>query len=67
MRHARLLAGLALPACLLTGCLAIGGTRTSTQVSPTTGQQLVDLRKALDCGAISPAEYEAQKSKLLCR
>jgi len=52
---------------LLTGCLAIqlgGGTTTHPQ-SPTLGQQLVDLQKAKDSGAISDADYQTQKAKLL--
>jgi len=34
-------------------------------VAPTLGQQLIDLKKALDTGAITEAEYEAEKAKLL--
>jgi hypothetical protein len=34
-------------------------------VSPTIGQQLIDLKKARDAGAITEAEYEAEKAKLL--
>ena len=52
---------------LLTGCLNLelgGGSTTRTQ-SPTVGQQLVDLQKAKDAGAITDAEYQAQKAKLL--
>jgi len=33
--------------------------------SPTLGQQLIDLQKAKDSGAITDAEYQAQKAKLL--
>jgi hypothetical protein len=33
--------------------------------NPTLGQQLIDLKKAKDAGAITDAEYEAQKAKLL--
>jgi uncharacterized membrane protein len=32
---------------------------------PTVGQQLVDLQKAKDSGAISDTEYQAQKAKLI--
>ena len=35
------------------------------EVRPTLGQQLLDLKKAKDAGAINDAEYEAQKTKLL--
>ena len=52
---------------LLTGCLSLqvgGGTKSESQ-KPTLGQQLVDLQKAKDSGAITDAEYQAQKAKLL--
>jgi hypothetical protein len=52
---------------LLTGCLAIqlGGGTTTRPESPTVGQQLIDLQHAKDTGAISDAEYQQQKAKLL--
>jgi hypothetical protein len=34
-------------------------------VTPTLGQQLLDLQKARAAGVITDAEYEAQKAKLL--
>lgn len=34
-------------------------------VAPTVGQQLLDLKKAQDAGAISEQEYEAEKAKIL--
>ena len=34
-------------------------------VAPTVGQQLIDLKEAKDAGAITEAEYEAEKAKLL--
>ena len=49
----------------LAGCMAIGGT--STVQKPTTGQQLVDLKLALDRGAINQAEYDQQKTLILSR
>ena len=52
---------------LLSGCLALdlgGGTKNQT-VNATVGQQLIDLQRAKDAGAISDAEYQAQKAKLL--
>jgi hypothetical protein len=52
---------------LLTGCLALqvgGGDKKELQTA-TVGQQLVDLQKAKDAGAISDSEYQAQKAKLL--
>ncbi len=52
---------------LLTGCLAldIGGGATTRPQSPTIGQQLIDLQRAKDSGAINETEYQAQKSKVL--
>ena len=47
----------------LTGCVAIGGT--SNVQKPTTGQQLIDLKSALDKGALTQAEYDKQKAELL--
>lgn len=52
---------------LLNGCIVLdmsGGPKTQN-AKATTGQQLVDLQKAKDAGAITPAEYEAQKAKVL--
>ncbi|HEU5396063.1 MAG TPA: SHOCT domain-containing protein [Verrucomicrobiae bacterium] len=34
-------------------------------VEPTLGQQLIDLQKAKDAGAITDAEYQAAKARLL--
>ena len=51
----------------LTGCLALdigGGSSTKAQ-TPTIGQQLVDLQKAKESGAITDAEYQTQKARLL--
>ncbi len=52
---------------LLSGCLnlQLGGGSTSRPQTPTVGQQLIDLQRAKDAGAISDAEYQAQKAKLL--
>ena len=52
---------------LLTGCLFIqlGGGTTSKPHSPTVGEQLTDLQHAKDAGAITDAEYQAQKAKIL--
>ena len=52
---------------LLSGCLALqvgGGDKKEVQTA-TVGQQLVDLQKAKEAGAITDAEYEVQKEKLL--
>ncbi|MFM7259992.1 MAG: SHOCT domain-containing protein [bacterium] len=50
-------------ASLSGGCVAVGGARHSEQ--PTLGKQLVDLKAALDTGAITEAEYAAAKSRML--
>ena len=52
---------------LLTGCigLSIGSGTTSKPATATVGQQLIDLQKARDAGAITEAEYQAQKAKIL--
>jgi hypothetical protein len=52
---------------LLSGCLnlELGGGSTTRSQPPTVGQQLIDLQKAKDAGAISEPEFQAQRSKLL--
>lgn len=54
-------------AFLLAGCGG-GGAKSETQVQNTTvskGQALIDLKKALDAGAISQSEYEKQRKIIL--
>ena len=59
------------PAALFAGLLglslaACGGhevVRPTVDVS--IGQQLIDLKKARDSGALSPREYEQQKTQLI--
>lgn len=62
LRGRRVLPALAAIAALQ-GCVAVGGTTRSD--SPTLGKQLIDLKAALDAGAISEPEYQAAKSQLL--
>jgi hypothetical protein len=54
---------------LLTGCLNLslgGGSKSEAQYrDPSVGQQLIDLQRARDTGAISAEEYQTQKAKLL--
>lgn len=53
---------------LLTGCiggLSLGGGTKTTVQKPSLGQQLVDLKKARDAGALTEAEYQDQKHKVL--
>ena len=49
----------------LNGCIAIGTGPKSQQTNATLGQQLMDLKTAQANGAITDAEYQTQKAKLL--
>lgn len=49
----------------LSGCVAAIGNRGTNPSNATLGQQLIDLQKAKDSGALTDAEYQAQKAKLL--
>ena len=49
---------------LLNGCVAIGN-RDAQRPNATLGQQLIDLQKARDTGALSEPEYQTQKAHLL--
>ena len=53
---------LALPT--FTGCIAVE-SHTPPKNAPTVGQQLIDLQRARDSGALSEAEFQQQKAKLL--
>lgn len=59
-----LLAGGVLVALMLTGC---GGTTeiVQPQVNVSVGQQLIDLKKARDAGALTDAEFQRQKEQLI--
>lgn len=58
---------LLLPTILLfNGCIAIGN-RDALRPNATLGQQLIDLQKARDTGAISETDYQIQKARLLDR
>ena len=59
----RIVLCLALPVCLLGGCIAVGGSDNYQQ--PTLGRQLMDLKTARDTGAITPEEYERSKADLI--
>jgi hypothetical protein len=51
---------------LFSGCVASLGSGSKTVVTkPTLGQQLTDLQKARNSGAITDDEYQTQKAKLL--
>jgi hypothetical protein len=47
---------------LLAGC---GSDPPRPTMSVSVGQQLIDLKKARDSGALSPREYEQQKAQLI--
>ena len=50
-------------AFLLTGC---GGNEVlQPTVSVSVGQQLIDLKKARDTGAITASDYDRQKNQLI--
>jgi len=63
------LAILAMAASMLCGCAwSIGGTKKGeTSLQPTQGQELIDLRRARDQGALTDAEYEDQRLRILSR
>jgi hypothetical protein len=50
---------------LLSGCVAAIGNRGTDRSTGTLGQQLIDLQKAKDAGAITETEYQTQKARLL--
>lgn len=55
----------ALSVCVvgLVGCISVGGSSNR----PTKGQELIDLKAALDRGAINPADYDATRSQIMNR
>jgi hypothetical protein len=53
---------------LFSGCAwSIGDGKGHTTIQATRGQELIDLKRARDQGAITPEEYEAQKKQILAR
>jgi hypothetical protein len=48
----------------LTSCIAVGSGGEKIHKHPTLGQQLIDLQKAKDEGAITAKEYEELKDKV---
>ena len=48
----------------LVSCLAVGTEGKKIEQQPTLGQELLDLKKAKDEGAISDQEYNEMKEKL---
>jgi len=57
----------ALVTTFVAGCAwSIGGSKEGeTKVQPSKGQELLDLKRAKDAGALTDAEYEAQKQRVL--
>ena len=50
----------------LDGCTwSVGSGSKTVTAMPTVGQQLVDLQKAKESGAINDAEFQTQKAKIL--
>jgi uncharacterized membrane protein len=57
-----------LAGALMGGCCCPGGgdSKTETHITTTTtGQQLIDLQKAYESGAITEKEYNRQKQEIL--
>ena len=50
-------------AVAMNGCIAVGGSSPQ----PTRGQELIDLKAALDRGSITQTEYDATKAQILNR
>jgi Short C-terminal domain len=68
MSAARILVVTMLCGIMLFGVAACGGggAEVRSEVTTTTvGQQLMDLKKALDSGAMTQQEYEQQRKKIL--
>ena len=65
----RLLAALLAISVLIVsaGCVAAIGNREPARSSATLGQQLIDLQKARESGALTDAEYQEQRAKFLAQ
>ncbi len=50
----------------LPSCVGIDGSH-STTAQPTTGQELIDLKTALDKGVITQAEYDQKRAQIMAR
>jgi hypothetical protein len=58
------------PAAAGAALLVLAACGSTTEVTPPTvnvsvGQQLIDLKKARDSGALTQSEYERQKARLI--
>ena len=70
MKRGWTVVAVAVAACVVTtGC--ISRSRSDVTVTGTTtvskGKELADLQRALEAGAISPADYETVRAKILKR
>jgi hypothetical protein len=66
MKKAILIATLLIAAFSVAACGSRSKTTSNTSVTTTTtGQQLTDLKAALDAGAITPDEYEKKRKDIL--
>ena len=63
MGRALLALGLLIGLSGMGGCIAVGGS----EHTPTKGQELIDLKSALERGSITQAEYDSTKSQILSR
>jgi len=56
---------------MASGCLSVSRSRAEVTVTGTTtvskGQELTDLQRALEAGAISPADYQKVRARILRR
>jgi hypothetical protein len=50
---------------LFSGCAWSVGGRADTATTPTKGQELMDLKRAKDTGALTEEEYQAQRKKIM--
>jgi hypothetical protein len=52
--------------CLTLSLSACGGADVKSEITTTTkGEQLLDLKKAYEAGALSQSEYESERKKIL--
>ncbi|SFT67195.1 SHOCT domain-containing protein [Sedimentitalea nanhaiensis] len=51
----------------VSACSGGGAKTTNTISTATTGQELTDLKAALDAGAITESEYEKKRKEILKR
>jgi uncharacterized membrane protein len=66
MKASRYIAVLVLLAALLGGCCGGGGSQVQNTTKTTTlGQELSDLKKAFDAGAITEEQYNKMKQDII--